>query len=407
MVMIQGCLSKFMKRTPDDLSLGERTVLGLVQSRRATSQIQIARHLGVSTVTVHNMIQRLLEQKILEQSVVSRGKRGRPLLHYRVCLPAPILAIQWLGTTWHGGVIHPDERKDFMIPWDTTDIPGQEHAIKIFSEKVGELLSGSGLRRKDVLGCVISINAARVRSSGKLSSSVMPWVPELQAKEVGKALGCRVWIFAVSMAAETELALRAREGVHSLCVLNVADGVSAHACVYSDAGSSIEAFSGEIGHIIVERDGLICGCGHRGCLETVLSGSALQRRAREDVERGIRTGLESVLQQTPKTFFDALERLHTERTDSYAVTLAEEFLERCAWALSVIYNIYDPDVVVLTGYGLAGRESWKKRLVALAPSKILHGEQTTLRLEYSRSDPREHLRRLAEMAALNQDTTPL
>lgn len=39
--------------------------------------------------------------------------------------------------------------------------------------------------------------------------------------------------------------------------------------------------AGELGHVPVLRDGPVCGCGNRGCLETQLSTSALLRQARE------------------------------------------------------------------------------------------------------------------------------
>lgn len=45
-----------------------------------------------------------------------------------------------------------------------------------------------------------------------------------------------------------------------------------------------EGLAGEIGHITVERDGPPCGCGARGCLETLASASAARRRA---LERGL------------------------------------------------------------------------------------------------------------------------
>ena len=38
---------------------------------------------------------------------------------------------------------------------------------------------------------------------------------------------------------------------------------------------------GELGHIIVAPDGPRCGCGNRGCLEAVASGTALTRMGRE------------------------------------------------------------------------------------------------------------------------------
>ena len=42
-----------------------------------------------------------------------------------------------------------------------------------------------------------------------------------------------------------------------------------------------EGQAGEIGHVTVDPEGLPCGCGSRGCLETLASASAASRRARE------------------------------------------------------------------------------------------------------------------------------
>lgn len=39
----------------------------------------------------------------------------------------------------------------------------------------------------------------------------------------------------------------------------------------------------EIGHLIVDPGGALCGCGNRGCLEAMASGTALERNARESV----------------------------------------------------------------------------------------------------------------------------
>lgn len=37
--------------------------------------------------------------------------------------------------------------------------------------------------------------------------------------------------------------------------------------------------AGEIGHVVVEPSGLVCGCGRRGCVETLASATAARRRA--------------------------------------------------------------------------------------------------------------------------------
>src|SRR5437763_1161522 len=38
--------------------------------------------------------------------------------------------------------------------------------------------------------------------------------------------------------------------------------------------------AGEIGHLVVQEGGAPCGCGNRGCLEAMASGTAIARRAR-------------------------------------------------------------------------------------------------------------------------------
>ena len=52
--------------------------------------------------------------------------------------------------------------------------------------------------------------------------------------------------------------------------------------------------AGEIGHMTVCPDGPLCGCGNRGCLEAMSSGTSIARRAREAVAAGRQTGLSEI-----------------------------------------------------------------------------------------------------------------
>ena len=42
-----------------------------------------------------------------------------------------------------------------------------------------------------------------------------------------------------------------------------------------------DGFAGELGHVIARRDGRVCGCGRKGCLETYCSATGVARTARE------------------------------------------------------------------------------------------------------------------------------
>jgi glucokinase len=74
----------------------------------------------------------------------------------------------------------------------------------------------------------------------------------------------------------------------SRCVLGVFPGTGiGGACVYE--GRLIRGKTGsamEIGHLPVDPDGLFCGCGKRGCLETVASRLAIAGQAAQAALRG-------------------------------------------------------------------------------------------------------------------------
>lgn len=88
-------------------------------------------------------------------------------------------------------------------------------------------------------------------------------------------------------------------------------------------------FAGEIGHMVVERDGVECVCGRKGCWERYASGSALKR-----MSNGI-TG-EEVVQS-------ALSG------DEKSKKIIDEFSQWIAIGLASLTNICDPEVIVLGG----------------------------------------------------------
>ena len=68
-----------------------------------------------------------------------------------------------------------------------------------------------------------------------------------------------------------------------LVFVGLGTGVAAGVVIDGRLHRGSHGLAGEIGHVVVDPDGELCGCGARGCLETVISGSALRRRWPGDV----------------------------------------------------------------------------------------------------------------------------
>ncbi|RPI55502.1 MAG: ROK family protein, partial [Chloroflexi bacterium] len=66
----------------------------------------------------------------------------------------------------------------------------------------------------------------------------------------------------------------------TLAVIDVGYGVGAGVILNGQLLHGDPCGAGEIGHVRVVEGGERCGCGHDGCLETVVSSRALLRRAR-------------------------------------------------------------------------------------------------------------------------------
>jgi glucokinase-like ROK family protein len=67
----------------------------------------------------------------------------------------------------------------------------------------------------------------------------------------------------------------------NLVVVNVRHGIGAGILINGHLFQGDGGGAGEIGHVIVQENGMLCRCGKRGCLETVSSASAVVQRTRE------------------------------------------------------------------------------------------------------------------------------
>ena len=90
--------------------------------------------------------------------------------------------------------------------------------------------------------------------------------------------------------------------------------------------------AGEWGHHILHPNGNECYCGKQGCVETYISGPALEKRWFEIT--GKKESLQSIVQ---------------DLSDEKAKQWKKEFLENFGTSLANVIDILDPDVIVLGG----------------------------------------------------------
>ncbi len=68
-----------------------------------------------------------------------------------------------------------------------------------------------------------------------------------------------------------------KSGYQSLCMLTLGTGVGSGIILNGRVWHGFSGMGGEAGHVPVYHDGLLCGCGSRGCLEQYASATAIAR----------------------------------------------------------------------------------------------------------------------------------
>ena len=108
-----------------------------------------------------------------------------------------------------------------------------------------------------------------------------------------------------------------------------------------------ESFAGEWGHIRHDPTGLLCDCGKRGCWETVASGPALVRLAREvmglnpDGSLAVRFGSDPITGEDVTAAADG--------GDEVARGLVAEVGSELGHGLASLIAVFDPELVVVGG----------------------------------------------------------
>jgi glucokinase len=141
----------------------------------------------------------------------------------------------------------------------------------------------------------------------------------------------------------------AGRGTHDMVGIFVGTGVGGGLVLDGRLRRGFRHSAGEMGHMVVLADGPVCGCGKRGCLESVASRTAIER----DIRLGLAAGRESQIPELTQGRTSALTSGLLARALQLGDPLVTEVIGRAQWYLGLltasIVNLVDPEMVVFGG----------------------------------------------------------
>jgi len=173
-------------------------------------------------------------------------------------------------------------------------------------------------------------------------------------------------------------ALLAPEAEH-LVAVTLGTGIGGGLVVDGRLVRGAAGFAGEPGHMVVERGGILCPCGQRGCWERYASGSALGRLGREACAAGRGDSILELAGSIESVTGEHVTELAAQG-DAAAGEVLDLFADNVALGVANLLVVLDPEVVVIGGG------------VIEAGERLLDRVRTTLAADYPHAVDRRSVR---------------
>jgi glucokinase len=259
-----------------------------------------------------------------------------------------------------------DVRGETRVPTPTTGGPSDVAAAMV--QALSEAADAAGVQTAELEGVGVGSPGDVDGEHGTVTSArnLPDWEGSFPlADELSKALGTRVALGNdVQVATDAEALLGAGRPYRSL--LGVFWGTGVGGGIVLDGRPWLgRGAAGEIGHVVVKRDGARCTCGRKGCMEAYAGRGAMELRARHKHKSGTKTVLFDIMQERGRDrLTSGIWARALDRDDKLAVELMDDAIEALGAGVASVQNVLDVDAIVIGGgLGIRLGEPYARRIL--------------------------------------------
>ncbi len=337
--------------------MNERQVLAAVQTHGPLSRAEITRITGISGPTVTRAVGALLEANLLEEGDFRQAALGRPgkvlrLAASSVCVLGAVVGAERCEVVASGldGQIHERHIQQFSTP------PRYDDLVRQFADRLEAVAAEL---KTEVLGLGISIPG--LLQGAEKRTLLSPNLHQTDGHQLGKDLQDRLELDTIIVQESDALCLAekmygAARDVEDFAMLDISDGLGMGVVHKGQLLEGHSGLAGELGHMTVKLDGRRCGCGNRGCLETVATDAALVHALSARLDR--RLTIDEIVREA----------------QSGSMAMGAEFddvVQYLAVAVAAVLNIFNPRRLFIHGRFLDAGPTLFPRLVELTKERSL------------------------------------
>jgi predicted NBD/HSP70 family sugar kinase len=319
-------------KTPREIN--RNLVFNLIRTRQPLSRADLARVSGLQRSTVSLIVEDLIRERWILEGSTGRLPRGRRPTFLELNQQRAVIALDihpaqtTVAVTDLGGKIV--AQNVVVLPDDP------KNAIQPIVAAIRKLIAAHAERSFDGIGICLP-GRADPQLEQAIFAPNLKWPISSIKSRIQKATGLRVEMDNVANAcALSEVWFGDSDGIHDLVVVNVSEGIGTGIFANGRLLRGANGMAGEFGHVQMDAQGPQCGCGSRGCWETIASNRAGLRYYQE-----ISGGAE------PPSFA-ALLRM-AQAADPSGIKALEKMASSLGRGLRMIASALAPSEIIIVG----------------------------------------------------------
>jgi glucokinase-like ROK family protein len=345
--------SKYIK-APVLISAAEAEVIRALRKTGQTSRVEVSHITGWSRAKTSHEVNSLIEKGFLEEAgagVSNGGRRPRLLrfnrqLGYIVGIDIGATSIEAALADINGLVL-----RRMYEPADVRQPP--EDLLGRCSRLILDLAVAEGFHPEQILGIGVGVPGPVDFARGVLvAPPLMPDWENYPIRDFFKGTFPSAFVVIdndVNIMALGEQRSGEAADVDHFLLIKIGTGIGCGIMVSRKIHRGSDGCAGDIGHICVDKQGPICRCGNRGCLEAMAAGPAITEKAMQAARNGKSDLLRKMMEDKGGILTPEDVNAACREGDEEALEIIRASGQMIGDVLAGLVNFFNPSHIFISG----------------------------------------------------------
>ncbi len=361
-------------------------ILDCLRLNAPLSRADISNRTGLNRSTVSSIVSGLVQQGLVRETELQKARLGRPGMALELspdgaCAIGTEIGVDFCSISLTNFVARPIWRKRVTVDPKI----GQIAFIERVGDLVQEALGHGGPSDSKPLGIGVGVPGLVDIARGELQFAPnLKWSNVPLRDLLAQRFDLPVFVENdANAAALGEYYFGVARGVENFIYLSADVGLGGGIVLGGKLFRGSGGYAGEVGHITIDPDGEVCGCGRKGCWELKVGPRAVVR----EIRNKLRNGADSLIRELAQDRLESITFVQViaaaEAGDGVAQAALQDVAQWLGIGIANLVNTFNPELIVLGGSLALASKILTPVIEATVREQALRPSQQVLRFAIS------------------------